>query len=261
MKARNYCKIRLLVIPVLSGLLILWGCSGSPKNEPVTSPADTVSVPDTGWTGIKQFMSGTRKVSEVNFQNGVRQGLTKTFYINGKLQRTFWYENGLRQDSSCWYYEEGQLFRTTPFLNDTIHGIQKQYYRTGELKAELGYAKGYRTMYFREYTRDGKIVKDYPELIISTEDTYAKNGIYRIILKLSDEKADANYLTGDLYKGSYDTTRVKKIVKSGKTGIIELRKKAGVNNDSIGIIAEILTGFGNRMIVYKKLELPYKDLD
>lgn len=258
MKAQNYCNVS---IPLFSALLILWACSGSPKNEAIPSAADIVSIPDTGYTGIKQFMSGTRKVSEVNFQNGVREGLTQTFYVSGKLQRTFWYEKGLRQDSSCWFYEEGQLFRTTPFRNDTIHGIQKQYYRTGELKAELGYSKGYRTMHFREYTRDGKIFNNYPELIINTEDTYSKNGIYRILLTLSDEKADANFLTGHLYNGSYDTTRVKKIAKSGKTGIIELGKTAGVTNDSIGIIAEILTSFGNRMIVYKKLEIPYKDLN
>ncbi len=63
--------------------------------------SDTVAaVPDTGYTGIKQFMSGKYLVSEVTFKNGVKEGLKKTFYTSGKVRQTFWYENNLREDSS-----------------------------------------------------------------------------------------------------------------------------------------------------------------
>ncbi|HLN21429.1 MAG TPA: hypothetical protein VK213_10095 [Bacteroidales bacterium] len=252
-------KLHYIIFTVI--ITFFAGCSGSPGSKTdVSTPVDTVVVPDTGFTGIKQFMSGQYKVSEVTFKNGVRQGLTKTFYRSGKLQRTFWYESGLRQDSSCWFYEEGQLFRTTPFINDTINGIQKQFYRTGELKAELGYSGGLRTLYFKEYSRDGKLISNYPELLIKTEDKYNINGTYNITLSLSDLNNDVKFYRGDIVNGVYDTTKVEKIRKSGNTGLLGLRKKPAVNNDSVGIIAEILTNFGNRLIVYKKLELPYKDL-
>lgn len=234
------------------------GNSGAVKDT--TSESDTISVPDTGFTGIKQFMSGEYIVSEVTFRNGVREGLYKTFYQSGKLQRTYWYVNGLRQDSSCWFYEEGQLFRTTPFVNDTMDGIQKQYYRTGELKAQLGYKKGFRTDFFQEFTRDGKLVKGYPELVIRQEDNYSKNGSYRITLSLSDSKTPVNFRRGDLTDGAFDTTKLKKINTIQNTGVIDLRKTGSAGQPYVGVVAEILTNFGNRLLVYKKIDLPYNDL-
>lgn len=249
----------LILIPVVA-ITFFNGCNSGKSTHPVEE-ADTVTVADTGYTGIKQFMSGRYMVSEVTFKNGVREGLTKTFYQSGRLQRTFWYENGLRQDSSCWFYEEGQLFRTTPYKNDTLDGIQKQYYRTGELKAEIGYKNGYRTDYFREFNRDGKLVKGYPELVVDTEDKYAANGTYRLTLQLTDPKTDVKFFRGDFLNGAYDTTRVKRVRTSANKGYIDLKKSTAGKSSSVGVIAEVLTGFGNRYLIYKKIELPYNDLE
>ncbi len=232
--------------------------SNTGKREDINT--DTTTVADTGYTGIKQFMSGIYKVSEVTFRNGIREGLTKTFYQSGRLQRTYIYKNGLRQDSSCWFYEEGQLFRTTPFVNDTMHGIQKQYYRTGELKAKLGYKNGYRTDFFQEFMKNGKLVGGYPGLIVKTEDNYARNGSYRIILELTDKKVPVNFFRGEFADGAYDTTKVKRIKTTGNTGYIDLRKSSQAKQSYVGVVAEILTDFGNRLLVYKKIELPYSDL-
>ncbi len=44
------------------------------------------SVPDTGYTGIKKYMSGNYVVKEVTFKNGVREGLMKTFYQTGEVR-------------------------------------------------------------------------------------------------------------------------------------------------------------------------------
>jgi antitoxin component YwqK of YwqJK toxin-antitoxin module len=243
--------------------VLLAGCGGKGVNKQSGTEVDTISVPDTGYTGLKQFMSGPNNsliVSEVNFKNGLRHGLTKTFYQNGRLQRTFWYEYGLRQDSSCWYYMGGQVFRTTPYRNDTVDGIQKQYYRTGELKAKLGYSKGCRTLFFEEYTRDGKLVKGYPEVVVKTEDSYAKNGTYKITLEPGDKKTDMKFFRGDLFYGLYDTTQVERIKTVGNAATINLRKSGSQQPAHVGIIAEILTNYGNRLLVCKKIDLPYSDL-
>ena len=162
-----------------------------------------LSVPDTGFTGIKQYMSGNHVAMEITFKNGVRQGLMKTFLCQRKSSRqTFWYENGLREDSAKWYYEEGQLFRTTPYKRDTVDGIQKQYYRNGKLKAKIGLQKGLRTFEFEEYTPKGKLVAGYPELIVNTKDEYNSKGIYTISLALSDKSTKVKYLPGRFWKWS-----------------------------------------------------------
>lgn len=253
-------KLSGFLIIMLAAILFAGSCGRSTTTAGKTPENDSVNIPDTGYTGIKQFTSGKYLVSEVNFVNGVREGLTKTFYPSGRLQRTFLYEKGLRQDSSCWYYEEGQLFRTTPFRNDTMEGIQKQYYRTGELKAEMGYKKGLRTDFFREFTREGNLVKDYPEIIVKKEDKYKTAGQYNIILELSDKKVNVNWLRGGFTNGGLDTANLVKIRKTGNTGYLNLKKSGTATQPSVKIIAEILTNFGNRKLVEKKIDLPYNDL-
>jgi hypothetical protein len=42
---------------------------------------------------------------------------------------------------------------------------------------------------------------------------------------------------------------------------VDLRKRESPTSDNIGIIAEILTSFGNNLLVYKKIDLPYNDLN
>lgn len=250
-----------LLITILS-LLLTAGCTGrgNAKNDS-QSEIDTVSVPDTGYTGIKQYMSRSLIVKEVTFKNGIREGLMKTFYQDGKLRMTFWYENDLREDSSKWYHPDGKLFRSTPYKRDTIDGTQIQYYRNGRVKAKLKYVKGLRTPYLEEFHRDGTKVEGYPELVVNTRDDYETRGIYRISLELSDKSPKVRYYRGDFTNGLFDTTRCEVIENIKGTGTLNLRKTGTPKADYVGVIAEILTEFGNNHLVYKKIDLPYNDLD
>jgi hypothetical protein len=237
------------------------GCTGKgPAKKEALSVSDSVTVPDTGWTGIKQYMSGKTLVKEVTFKNGVREGLMKSFYRTGEVRQTFWYKNGLREDSSIWYYQEGQKFRATPYKRDTVDGIQVQYYRTGRLRAKLGYSKGMRTTFFQEYTPEGKIIGGYPSLIINTIDEYKTKGIFRVSLSLSNKSTSVRYWRGDLSNGLFDTAHCKKINTIKGIGMFDMKKSGSQKESYVGVIAEILTNFGNNYLAYIKIELPYDNL-
>ncbi len=244
---------------VLLVLLAVTGCTGKGPGKKGAASAET-SVPDTGFTGIKQFMSGQYIVSEVTFKNGVRHGLMKSFYQGGQVRTTFWYENGLKQDSARWYFPEGQLFRTTPFKNDTVDGIQKQFYRTGVVRARIGFSKGMRTTFFQEFSSSGKLIGGYPEILVNITDDYSSKGIYRIGLELSDFSTKVKFYKGDFVYGRFDTTNVKPIVTvKGKAGLV-LKKSGVAGPGSVSVIAEIGTSLGNKYLTSKKIELPYNDL-
>jgi hypothetical protein len=253
-----FCGSLALIIVILLNP----GCSGrgsSGKNS--VNANDTASVRDTGFTGIKKYTSGNHISLETTFKNGVKQGLSRTFYISGKVRGTSWYENGLREDSAKWYFEEGQLFRSTPYRRDTIDGIQKQYFRDGKLKARIGYRKGLRTFEFEEFDKNGKKVGSYPDLIVETKDDYAAKGIYRLSLQLSDKSSKVKYYRGDFSKGLFDSSRCEKIKIINGKGILDLRKSASASSGSVDVLADILTFYGNNYLVHKKIELPYKDLN
>jgi hypothetical protein len=249
---------------IIISLMFISGCNGKRVTKKDTQSAnDTIAVPDTGYTGITKYMSGEILVKEVTFKNGVREGLMKSFYQDGsgKLRQSFWYVNGLREDSAKWYYLDGKVFRSTPYKHDTIDGIQKQYYMNGRVKAKIGYIKGLRTPYILEFTPDGKLVGGYPELIVKIQDNYSTKGVYSITLELSDKSPKVRFYRGDLSKGVFDTAHCEKIQTIKGIGNLNLKKTESPQTGFVGIIAEILTGFGNNYLVYKKIELPYNDLN
>lgn len=255
--------MKLFSIPVLLVLVFFsqTGCTGkkNAKTEAQDS-VDTTAVNDTGYTGIKQYMSRNILIKEVTFKNGVRQGVMKSFYQTGEVRQTFWYENNLREDSSIWFYLEGQPFRMTPYKRDTIDGIQKQFYRTGQLKARIGFSKGLRNTFFEEYTKEGKVVRGYPEVVIKTSDDYKTKSAYKITMELSDKSPSVKFYRGELSNGLFDTARYKPIPTLRGVGTLNLRKSTSAKSSSIEIIASIVTNFGNYYLVYKKIDLPYPDL-
>ena len=249
------------IIIVISGVLII-SCTGRRSgNEEKNTSYDTITVPDTGFTGIKQLMSEKKVVQEVTFKNGVKNGLTKSFYMDGRLRQTFWYVNGLREDSAKWYHPDGRLFRSTPYKNDTIDGIQVQYYKNGRIKARLGYKKGYRTPELTEYSPDGKIVSGYPGIEVRIDDKYSTSGTFKISLQLTDKSEKVKFYRGEFTNGVFDTTQCRKINTIKGTGYLNLKKTGSQTSGYVGIIAQILTGFGNNHLEYKKIELPYNDLN
>jgi len=242
-------------------LLMASGCSGKGRSgKGAVSETDTITVPDTGYTGIKQYYSANRLFSEVTFKNGIRHGEMKTYYPGGQLYQTFWYENGLREDSASWHYLEGQVFRLTPYKHDTIDGIQKQFYRTGKIKARIGYARGFRTPLLEEFSQTGARVGGYPGIAFSFTDNYSTTGRFRISLELTDKGTKVNFYRGEFTAGVFDSTKCVRLRTTDGKAVIDLRKTDSSQNDYIGVVGEILTPFGNRYLTYKKLELPYKDL-
>lgn len=253
------------IIGMLLTILILVsvsGCTGSGSGKKSSDAEnDTITVPDTGYTGIKKYYSNNYLIKEVTFKNSIRQGLMKSFYKGGQLYQTFWYENGVREDSVTWYYPEGQVFRTTPYKHDTIDGIQKQYFRNGKLKAKLGYSKGLRTPYFQEYTQSGTLIGGYPEIVVNTKDDYNTRETYRIGLELSDKATKVRFYRGEFTDGRFDTAKYKRINTVAGKGSLNLKKTGTPTANYIGVIAEIITGYGNKYLAYKKIELPYADLN
>jgi hypothetical protein len=254
-------RVILPLLIILAASVTISSCkSGKAPKEPNQVASDTLTAADTGYTGIKQYMSNKTLVKEVTFKNGVREGLMKSFYQTGQLRQTFWYKNGLREDSAKWFYIEGQLFRSTPYIHDTVDGIQKQYYRNGRLKARIGYSKGLRTPYIEEFTPEGKLVKGYPQLVVETKDEYSTKGTYRIILSLTEKSREPRFFRGDVSKEVFDTAHCTKIKIIDGKGYLDLKKSNSPTSGSVGVIASSLTGFGNNYLILKKIDLPYNDL-
>jgi hypothetical protein len=243
---------------IVLALLITGGCANKNSGKKEAGMAsDSAYVPDS----IVKYYSKQLLLKEVSFKNGVRNGLTKTFYPGGQLRQTFWYINDLKEDSATWYYTEGQVFRTTPYKHDTINGIQRQFYRTGEIRAKIGYSKGLRTPFIQEFTKERKLVKGYPEIVAEITDEYKTSGRYRINFSLSDTGKRVKFYRGEFMDNRFDTAKCQLIKTIDGKAALTLKKTNTPKRNYVGIIGDITTAFGNRYLSYKKIDLPYNDLN
>ncbi len=237
-------KNLIYTLVLIISLTVIISCGGRGNVKDTSeSVSDTTTVADTGYTGIKKYMSGRYLIKEITFKNGVREGLMKSFYQDGNVRQTFWYKAGLREDSARWLYEGGQVFRSTPYVHDTIDGIQKQYYRNGKTKAEIGYKKGLRTSYFKEFDQNGKLVTNYPEVVVNVKDEYKTKGLYQITLSLSDKSTKVRFYRGSLENNVFDTTKCQVIKTVKGIGTLDLKKSNSQKPKSVGIITDMLTNY------------------
>lgn len=241
-------------------LIILSACSGKRSSERGKSGSDLSNAPDTGYTGIMKYYSNDRIVKEVTLKNGIRQGEMRSFYKGGQVYQTFWYENGLREDSGKWYYTDGRVFRSTPYLHDTLHGTQIQYYRNGKVKARINYIKGLRIPTLQEYGQDGKLITGYPGISYTITDNYRSAGKVRINLELTNKSQKVKFYCGDLTGEVIDTSKYNLLNTDYGKAFIDLKKSGTPQKEYVGVIAEILTDFGNKYFTSEKIQLPYSDL-
>lgn len=218
-------------------------------------------VPDTGYTGIKNYVKDNIKMKEATFRNGVREGMTRTFYKGGALEQEIPYSGDRKNGEATWLYPDGKLFRTTPYVNDTIHGDQIQYYKNGRVKAKLGYVDGKRKPGLEEYMMSGEKVTKYPEIQYRVNDRYSERGLYKVFVEMSDLAENVKYFRGDYINGLVDMDSLLPMLQTATTGYLDLQKTPGHKSDSVVVVASYLTPFGNRLYYRIAIPLPYKDLN
>ena len=92
-------------------------------------------------------------------------------------------------------------------------------------------------------------------------DSYKIKGIYRVSLELSNKSTNVRYWRGELSDGKFDTAHCKPIKMIKGIGTLDLKKTSASGPSYLGVIAEVLTSYGNNYLVYKKIDLPYHDIN
>jgi len=218
-------------------------------------------VPDTGYTGVRNYIRDNVKIREVEFRNGIKEGMTRTYYKGGVIEQEIPYVADKKNGEAKWYYPDSKLFRVTPYVNDTIHGSQIQYYKSGRVKAKIDFTDGKRHPGLEEYTMNGERVTSYPGIRYHANDRYEERGLYKIFIEMTDMAENVKYYRGDLVNGLVDMDSLKPLLQTATTGYLDLQKTMGHKADSVVVVASYLTGFGNRLYYRLSIPLPFKDLN
>ena len=80
----------------------------------------------------KWFDSGVLSF-EVQYTNGLRDGISKTWWVNGNLRSQYSYEKDALQGKQFQYYQSGLPFKELTFVKGKEDGMQKSWRENGKL--------------------------------------------------------------------------------------------------------------------------------
>ncbi|MPM06157.1 hypothetical protein SDC9_52453 [bioreactor metagenome] len=117
----------------------------------------------------KGFLISREHINRID-PNGLKQGLWKDFYDNGKLKSEVTYLNDKKNGYLKKYDSTGTLLSIEKYINDEPaqfaeelkeYEIRRDYYSSGKVKVEGSYYKNKPDGIRREYDSTGNIVKGY----------------------------------------------------------------------------------------------------
>jgi len=139
--------------------------------------------------GLKQGVRKTiteNEIVEENFDKDIKQGLTRYFYSDGKLKKEIYYEKGKETGQSKEYSQEGIVINIKEYKNGILirneninrtdrnkrkQGVWKLFYENGALQQEGFYVSDKKNGYFKEYSIDGvlKSINKYVDDELQTD--------------------------------------------------------------------------------------------
>ncbi|RFC54715.1 toxin-antitoxin system YwqK family antitoxin [Brumimicrobium aurantiacum] len=148
---------------------------------------------------VEIFYPNGKKWEELIYENGIRNGVHKKWYLNGELAlevnylkgkkhgtekkmydsgdkwHVIEYKNGLKSGTSNSWYKNGQLAKTETFSNGVNQGTSTEYYQSGKKWKEIKYSqvsKGTAGLY-QSWFKDGAKAEEY-ELLNGKKHGYYK---------------------------------------------------------------------------------------
>lgn len=157
------------------------------------------------------FEDGTLK-EEVNYKDGKKHGVQKTFNRDGELRKTVSFNNGYLHGRSESYYSDGSLRVVANYKNDLKHGLFEWFFENGELESFKNYKDGFDhgeinrfyesgQLKFIGYNKNGKEHGEQISYFENGQEKYIKNyrdGLDHGLFKTWDEQG--NFLYEYCYK-------------------------------------------------------------
>lgn len=147
-----------------------------------------------------------QKVSEINYENGKKNGLVTT-YKNGVKYETAKFENDVKQGVSTIYYPTGEVHKQIPIEKGKEEGNGFEFSRDGRIITLLNFEDGYLrkaekvNRYDDRAKKRGKWISFHANGVLETEGTYMndkKNGIFKTFDKKGDLISLEKYRDGEL---------------------------------------------------------------
>jgi len=157
--------------------------------------------------GFEKYKT-SQLLSEVEFINGRKEGLQKSFYKKGSLKSEVGFINGLEEGLQKGFHETGELKSEVEFINGLKEGLQKLFRDTGELEYEVEFINDVQRVrryfnfsdgdlvYRTEYNENGRAIKEHSYY------TELSEGLTKELEKCHILNFEIHYVDGDKRKAT-----------------------------------------------------------
>lgn len=227
-------------------LLTVASCSSPSRKEeqgPVTD-------------GLVKSYRGDGKTlyQEQTLSGGKLNGVSKTYFPNGKLYLEEWYANDQKHGKVMQYYESGILYSETNYDSGKIHGVVKRYHKDGKLKAESRFSHDCPCLGLKEYILNGDPRPRYPEIVITMDDQLLTRASYFVNLTVSERVKSLEFFKGSLEDGCLHKGLVEIPLKGEERAQLDLSVGSdGLIKERFNVVAKIETIAGNILVAQKSV--------
>ncbi|MCX6282549.1 MAG: hypothetical protein NTU51_11370 [Bacteroidetes bacterium] len=95
-------------------------------------------------------------VSETNYFMGVKNGLYRLYYDNGKIQEESNYLQNMKDGPSRWFNKNGRMMAEYNYKSGSFEGVQKTFYDNDTVQVRSNYVKNELSGEYKEFYRNGK---------------------------------------------------------------------------------------------------------
>lgn len=220
-----------------------------PTEQPEKEEKDLSSTRD----GLVVKKKGGRKISEVTYAEGKKEGRAVNYYPSGKEELVLFYKDNLKDGLATTYYETGVVKKESPYKRGKLEGIQKHYFSNGNISAEVPFKNGIQSRKMKEYYKSGKEITDQPKIVVREINRVASNGSFSIKISFSDKVRNAQFYQGSLTSGEYfEESKVSALDTQNGTATIMLYPTKGTFiKEDLKIIGTYKTNKGLKYITTK----------
>ncbi|MBN2697551.1 MAG: hypothetical protein JXR52_01890 [Bacteroidales bacterium] len=245
-------KYRILILSALMAGFLFGGCNQGPEKKDEKEAKSKY---------IRKYRDdGTLlSITSVN-QDSYAHGLKVNYYEDGKnVHSKVTYNNGRKEGPAIWYYKNGQVFEHTGFKENMREGLTRKYYKSGVLMAEYTYEADQIMPGLKEYTEQGELITDYPEIRIREINRLRQEN--KIILEISASNKSSRTKYFQLVK--INERQSERSYLDAKDGVCRMEfyvHPGNVLNRTVEFFAEIPTDLGNSLVVSKSYNINVMNL-